>query len=235
MTQEDYLQYIRNYFNQARGFGADLVEKFTDDPDTVLLKAETIYESMIPDIGYLDDQDHPFASAVFLCGFQIAVYLALREQQVDIHDFGRELVIKTTTLIEARQSKTEGSQNESGEDDRRHAARRFKDAAEKSQTQAKPREFVFEVVSGKGEDFDWGQNVTSCAICYMASKRNVSELVPYMCATDDVVSDLGNQGLRRNGSIAVGANQCDFRYEAGGKPQPLSRLYPQLIRLIEEP
>lgn len=53
------------------------------------------------------------------------------------------------------------------------------------------------------------------------------DLVPYMCATDDVVSDRGGQGLRRTGTIAVGAHQCDFRYKRGGEPLHLAPQCPQ--------
>jgi hypothetical protein len=59
------------------------------------------------------------------------------------------------------------------------------------------------------------------------------DLVPYMCATDDVMSDRGGQGLRRTGTIALGAHECDFRYQRKGEPQHVADLYPDRIRLVE--
>ena len=81
------------------------------------------------------------------------------------------------------------------------------------------------------DDFDWGMNVKSCAICSSFSKYDAMDLVPYMCASDDVMSDQGEQGLRRTGTIAVGAHQCDFRYKSGGEPQHIAEEYPERIRL----
>ncbi len=53
---------------------------------------------------------------------------------------------------------------------------------------------------------------------------------PYMCATDDLVSDQLDQGLRRTGTIALGAHRCDFRYKAGGEPLRLAEQYPEKIQ-----
>lgn len=81
------------------------------------------------------------------------------------------------------------------------------------------------------EHSDRGMNITSCAICHLFGKRGAMELVPYMCAFDDVVSDAGGQGLRRTGTIALGATHCDFRFRDGGEPLRLAEQYPDRIRL----
>ncbi len=59
------------------------------------------------------------------------------------------------------------------------------------------------------------------------------ELVPYMCASDDVMSDLAGDGLRRSGTIALGAHQCDFRYQPGAEPETVADQYPEPIQLRE--
>ena len=74
-------------------------------------------------------------------------------------------------------------------------------------------------------------NIFSCDICHQFSKFDAMDLVPYMCALDDVLSDRFDQGLRRTGTIAVGAAQCDFRYERGGEPQRMADQYPNKIRI----
>ncbi|MCZ6616861.1 MAG: L-2-amino-thiazoline-4-carboxylic acid hydrolase, partial [Gammaproteobacteria bacterium] len=95
------------------------------------------------------------------------------------------------------------------------------------------RHYTFLLVYGDRETYDWGMNVKSCGICYQFSKYDAMDLVPYMCATDDVMSDLGHQGLRRTGTIAVGAHQCDFRYQRKGEPGHLADKYPDRIRILE--
>ncbi len=77
-------------------------------------------------------------------------------------------------------------------------------------------------------------NIKSCAICHAFSKYDAMDLVPYMCASDDVVSDRGGQGLRRNGTIALGRHECDFRYERGGEPLRVAEQYPERIRIVQK-
>ena len=75
-------------------------------------------------------------------------------------------------------------------------------------------------------------NITSCAICTMYAPHDAMDLVPYMCAGDDAVSDAFQQGLRRTGSIALGASHCDFRFTGRkGQPLRLAEQYPDRIRL----
>jgi len=104
--------------------------------------------------------------------------------------------------------------------------------AKASQTNAAPGEDVVEFVSGENAEFEWGYNVKSCAICQAAAKYDAMDLVPYFCAVDDVMSDKGNQGLRRTGSIALGAPHCDFRYTRAGEPQRLVEQYPDRIHFV---
>ena len=89
---------------------------------------------------------------------------------------------------------------------------------------------MFEAFLGDGSGFDWGMNVKSCAICHTFSKYDAMDLVPYMCATDDLMSDFGQEGLRRTGTIALGSHQCDFRYKSGGEPLRVVEQYPERIR-----
>jgi hypothetical protein len=44
---------------------------------------------------------------------------------------------------------------------------------------------------------------------------------PYVCALDDRVSRIFGLGLRRTGTIGLGASHCDFRWKLGGEPRTL--------------
>jgi hypothetical protein len=162
----------------------------------------------------------------------MALALACQKRGVGLHEYGSNMLNGLTAGLKSQE--IPAGQNKSSEKEDAEYFVAFSNAAEQSQKSAQPGEFVFEVVSGKGGDFKWGQNIKSCAICYMASKYDVMELVPYFCATDDVISDHHSQGLNRSGTIALGAGHCDFRYGAGDKARHLSGLYPDRIRLAEE-
>jgi hypothetical protein len=51
-----------------------------------------------------------------------------------------------------------------------------------------------------------------------------------MCATDDLTSDAAGEGLRRTGTIALGARCCDFRFDSSRPGQHIAELYPDRIR-----
>jgi len=228
MTGTANEQFVRTrYFEEGRARAAQLASQFVDDPEVVVDAAAALFDTMIPDLAYLDNPDHPMAASVFVCSANLAVYLALQERGVDVHAYGRA-VLSAMEAAPAPQPDPPA--------DSRTPRERFDEYIEiskASEQQTAPGEFVYEAFYGDRESYDWGMNVKSCGICYQFSKYDAMDLVPYMCATDDVMSDLGHQGLRRTGTIAVGAHQCNFRYQRKGEPGHLADKYPDRIRILE--
>lgn len=226
MSKIENEQFVKNiYFNQARPRLTRLAGRFTDDTDAVIADASEIFDQMLPGLGYIDKPQHPLAPALFICSVNLSLYLALKKRGVDVHDFGSAMV---NGLARAPIPVPEES-----EEYLQERLAQFALLAEASQTSAQPGEDVFEVVHPMNANFDWGYNVTSCAICKTASEYDAIDLVPYMCAVDDVMSDKGNRGLQRTGSIALGAGHCDFRFKRSGEPQRLAEQYPDRIRFIQ--
>lgn len=199
-----------------------LANRFSDDAQTVVAEAEAIFDAMLPTMAYVDRPQHPLAPALFICSVNLSLYLALKQRGVDAHAFGSAML---NGLMRAPIPPMPQESNEALQTRLAH----FAILAQESQTNAQPGEDVVEVVTGA--DFDWGYNVKSCAICHSAAQYDAMEVVPYMCAVDDVMSDKNNQGLRRTGSIALGASHCDFRYKRGGQPQRLAEQYSEQIQI----
>lgn len=218
----DNVEAVRAQFEGMRRGYQMIAARFVDDPEAVVEEAATLYDRMVPDLAYLDEPDHPMADSLFKCAMTLAVYLALKERGVKVHDFGAT-VVEMFALVPA-------PPDQLGEESGLLA---LKSAARASQREPAKGEFVFEVL----EDVpgtDVAMNVKSCGICHHFSKYGAMELVPYMCALDDVVSDKLGQGLRRTGTIALGAAQCDFRYHRGGEPLRVADNYQDRIRLKKD-
>ncbi len=207
---------VLEFFQQRRQQLTEFVRAVPADstaPDAaaVVDQAEDIFAGMVQDMAYVDAPRLVMAQALFFCAAYLAVYQVLRKHGTDVHTFG------AAVLAQLRDQPGGG----------------FEEGAEPGfeSPGTHAGEFVVEVVKpGAGaEPFDWGYNIKSCAICYHFGKYDALDLVPYMCASDDVISDKQGQGLRRSGTIALGAHQCDFRYQAGGKPQRVAELHPQKI------
>ena len=218
----DDVDAVRGQFRGMRRGYQLIAARFVDDPEAVVDEAAALYDRMVPDLAYLDEPDHPMADSLFKCAMTLAVYLALKDRGVDVHDFGAT-VVEMFAMVPAPPDQFG---NES-------ALLALKSAAEASQREPKKGEFVFEVLEGV-PDAEVAMNVRSCAICHHFSKYGAMELVPYMCALDDVVSDKLHHGLRRTGTIALGAHQCDFRFHRGGDPLRLADGYPDRIRLKKQ-
>ena len=206
MTHEENEQFIRNVFAEARFRIPPLIRRLVDDDaQAVVEEAAEIFDRMIPDMAYVDNPEHSMALPLFICN---ALLKGLAAAPLAVPD----------------EPLGEGFLEERFDD--------FVALGEASQQDPVPGEFVLEVLSGEGQKFEWGYNIKSCAICHSFAKHDAMDLVPYMCATDDVMSDKGNQGLQRTGSIAIGAHHCDFRYKRGGESQRLAPQYPDKIRLV---
>jgi len=223
MTRAENEQRIRDQFTASRDRAIDMAARFVDDAPAVVDEATDIFDAMIPDMAYVDNPESPMASSVFVCCGSLALFLALKKQGVSAHQYG-------SALLDSMR-KQPPSPMTSKADDRSMQERfsEFIERGEASQREPREGEFVFKAFLGDRSDYDWGMNIKSCAICHAFSKYDAMELVPYMCATDDLMSDSGNQGLRRNGTIALGAHQCDFRYKSGGDPLRLVEQFPEQI------
>jgi hypothetical protein len=198
-----------------------VLEKVADagDVDPLLAEARECFARLVPEMPYADRRDHVVWDPMLSAYQWLAVHLACRERGIDAHGLGRALL-----QVGAPEGSVPGA--ESADE---YAARALRDAAA-SQEGAAENEYVFEIVPGDGEKTDYGVNITRCGICHAYAKHDAMEFTPYMCATDDLESDRLGQGLRRTGTIALGAHRCDFRYKAGGEPLRLAEQYPDQIR-----
>jgi DNA-directed RNA polymerase specialized sigma24 family protein len=228
MTSHD-MQHLAQFFARSRPRLDKLAGRLCDDPDVAVDDAERRFMAMVPDLAYADKPDHPLASALFTTTVNLAIYLALKQRNVDLHVFGCSL------LEGLARAPAAAFPPEPADDAQRQAqADAFAASAADSQRDALPGEDVYEMVPGDGTTFDWGMNVKSCAVCHQFAKYDAMELVPYMCAADDVMSDRTGRGLQRTGSIALGATHCDFRYKRGGEPRRLAEQYPDRIRTARD-
>ena len=209
---------LMGIFNMVSGSDPAITE-FTRDPAAALDRARVNLEAMTDSLAYLDNPTHPMAGSMFFCAVMLAMYKSLEDEGVTAHQYGARML---------KVIRDQGNRQPAPDE----APAVLVEAAEESQSSAKPNEFVFEILEGN-EDYAYGMNIRSCAICHLYSQHDAMDLVPYMCASDDVISDASAQGLKRTGSIAVGAHQCDFRFKPGGEGLHLSDQYPDKIRILE--
>jgi len=217
MTDAENLALVLGYFDRERTQMQRIVAGLVDDVDAVLDHAQEIYAELSADTAYLDAPTHPLAGSLFYCNLNLAVYLALQPYGIDAHQFGCAVLAHLTTAPLPPAAVPEQDEN-----------------APPAGPGTHPGEFVVQRVEPEDPASQWGFNITSCAICHQYGKHGAMDLVPYMCASDDVISDIRGQGLRRSGTIALGAGHCDFRFEIDGEPLRLAGQYPEQIKFVHK-
>ena len=78
-----------------------------------------------------------------------------------------------------------------------------------------PDGFVARVITGKEETFGFGYGVDilECGICKQFRKYGAEKYVSILCEVDKITTGLAGLELIRNGTIALGAPVCDFRFK----------------------
>jgi hypothetical protein len=212
MSTEAGKAYVMKYFENASEGLTSCIHGLAQDPPAVVEQARTLLrEDLMDRLAYLDTPGRTLAGALFFSAVHLAVWLALREEGVDVHDFGAAILSHRDELPPVIDE----------------------DAVEKNWFEASGRhsgEFKVEIV--RDEDYYMGYDITACAECSLYAQYDAMDLMPYMCASDDY-DQSQPPGLRRTGTIALGHDHCDFRFRRDDRPPTLAELYPDRIRWVE--
>ncbi len=79
-----------------------------------------------------------------------------------------------------------------------------------------PDNWVMEFVDGTNEVFDYGMNVSECAIHKAYKRFGAEKYAPFGCLIDYAQGNVLGFGLTRTKSLANGAQGCDHRYTKTG-------------------
>ncbi len=222
-------------FDRSRAYYESWLGDLTTDVPAVLEAARNRYTEMGPGLVYANEPGHPMAFSLFTCAALLCLYLELVDRGVDVHDFGARMLRALTDAVEASGiGRTAPDPRAAAE-----SVRSLESAGERSQSAEAMGStggngaFVFDVQWIDEPNGHWSMTMTRCGICHLFGQHGAMDLVPYMCATDDVMSEVQGQGLRRTGTIALGLPQCDFDYQAGRATRPVAGIFPDRIRLID--
>jgi hypothetical protein len=77
-----------------------------------------------------------------------------------------------------------------------------------------PDGFIANIITDKNETygFGYGVDIIECGICKLFKKHGYEKYTSILCEVDKVTSGLAGLELIRTGTIAIGAEKCDFRF-----------------------
>lgn len=61
--------------------------------------------------------------------------------------------------------------------------------------------------------FGFGFDILECGVCKMFHRHNMDKYTSILCGVDEITSAMAGLKLIRKGTIAMGAEKCDFRYQ----------------------
>jgi hypothetical protein len=94
--------------------------------------------------------------------------------------------------------------------------KRLSQAAEQSQKRKYPGDWVFNYVERSGHAYDFGVDITECAIVKLYRAHGIEEeYLPYLCKLDHKMSKILRLGYMRDGTLAEGASRCNYRWKRG--------------------
>jgi hypothetical protein len=82
-------------------------------------------------------------------------------------------------------------------------------------TNQNPEGFVAHIITDKSETYGlgYGFDIIECGICKLFAKHNYTYYASILCEVDEITSGLAGLKLIRTGTIANGAQKCDFRFQ----------------------
>jgi hypothetical protein len=167
------------------------------------------YRALIPQLPDIGGRHNPWNSNLAATPMALAVYRGVLRHGGSAHDAGEVVVSYAHSLIEWVPRRVRP---------RVLAPRRS--VAEKearwSQQRRSADDWVTAFVDGTDQPFDFGMDVTECAILKYMRANGAEEFTPYLCHVDYVIAEAAGVGLTRTKTLAWGCDRCDFRFTNPG-------------------
>jgi hypothetical protein len=196
--------------------GGPLVDRFGEEAAAVM-RTEMLdeYRRVIPEVPYIGGRRNIYSGDLEASAWFLAVYRVVVRHGGGLDTTG-ELIHQMVRLEIGRMPQAIRPLIRRYRFSRLRR-RRLERAARRSQTRRYPGDWVFEVVDGEGEPFDFGIDMTECGIVKLFHDQGADELVPYLCELDYLMAEAIGIGLGRTRTLAWGCDRCDFRLTRDGE------------------
>lgn len=168
------------------------------------------YRVLIPGLPDIGGRSNPESLSMVLAPWALALYRVVQRHGGSLEDAGEVIHYSLQKLIGRIPHRMRVSMGRS----------RTKEMAEKKARwfaeHHYPDNWVYEVVDGAGQPFDFGLDATQCAIVHYVHAQGADELTPYLCDLDYVMFEALGIGLTRTKTLAWGCDRCDFRVTKSG-------------------
>ena len=231
MTGENYyttheVKLLKDLRQKLAFFRRALGTRFSqDEVEHIVQQTQDEFRAMLPRLPYIGGRQNPLTTNLVACSWFLALYRVLQPRGLSDDEIG-DLVYRVAEEWVKSSPRWLGRMQ-------RFLIKTpllrimFGWISRQTQQQKYPGDFVVQFVPGDGRNFDFGLDFTGCAIHKFFQAEGAGHFAKYMCRIDYLTTSLKGIELIRTGTIANGADKCDFRYRLASRPKS------QPIRLVE--
>lgn len=210
----DIRRKMRRFEDMLDSSASSLAERFGAS-EWAVMRQEMLdeYRSLIPQVPYIGGRRNRWNSNMMAAPWILAVYRIVLRHGGDAQDAGRVaydyakgMTGRARRIPKPLRARLLGPRRSKAEK-----------TARWTQERRYPDDWVCEVVDGTGQPFDFGVDVTECAIVKYMHANGADELTPYLCHLDYVLAEAAGAGLTRTKTLAWGCDRCDFRWKLQGE------------------
>jgi hypothetical protein len=179
--------------------------------DAAIMRREMLaeYRALIPQLPYIGGRRNPWNSNLAAAPMALAVYRVVCRHGGSAQDAGEVVVAYAQRMVERIPRRLRPRLL-------RPRPTRAQKVARWTQQRRYPEDWVCQFVDGAGQPFDFGMDVTECAIVKFMHSQGADEFTPWLCHLDYVMAEAAGYGLTRTKTLAWGCDRCDFRITANG-------------------
>ena len=202
--------------NYRKYFVAGIKKNFPDHSDTIIVKADFHYKLISADTSFAAKSSNPIDKRLDFSTYFLALIKTLDEKGEKFETTRKiclEIVIeyvrpknKLQQLLKKLPVKLINTK----------LSEYFLNAFNRKVSRnSNPEGFIANIITDKKETLGlgYGVDILECGICKLFSKHNYQKYSSILCEVDHITSDLAGLKLVRNGTIALGAKKCDFRWD----------------------
>jgi hypothetical protein len=203
---DNYRKYFKNVIR----------EKYSSDSDILIGEIEDHYKLISKDTRFAATSGNPVDKRLDFCAYFLALIKTL-----DARNESYEMIRKTCLEIVTEYVRPKNKLHQLLKKLPVKltitwlATAVIKSLNEKVNKNSHPDGFIANIISDKEQTYGlgYGIDILECGICKLFSKHNFQKYSSILCEVDEVTSGLAGLKLIRTGTIALGADKCDFRFK----------------------
>jgi hypothetical protein len=200
----------RKFFNNV------IREKYPSDSDILIMEIENHYKIVSKDTQFAATSGNPIDKRLDFCAYFLALIKTL-DARNESYETIRKTCLEIVTEYVKPKYKLQQFLNELPTKlaNTWLAKAVIKSLNEKVNKNSHPEGFITNIITDKEQTYGlgYGIDILECGICKLFSKHNFQKYSSILCEVDEVTSGLAGLKLIRNGTIALGAKKCDFRFK----------------------